>query len=147
MSATGPEAAKEVITYDFDTCAQVFAVQDAYWEVGMFREVRTPEQQKLYDALAAVDVEETVGLVGTAEDLQETADLLREWGEANALSDIIPTPRKSGERADTPKLRTVIARVAVTMAEDIEAKLGGRQIVDPNLDMDAVYAFLDGEAA
>lgn len=152
MNNIGNESINQVLTYDLTTCAHVAALQFAYNEVGKLREVKTPQQQKLYDSLARISIDEDDGIIGTVEDMFETADLLREWGAANMLpsggaTPQIPVPRKESYRADAPAYRTVVARLALTMAEDISAMAFSTQEINIKFDPQDFYNFFDGQQA
>jgi hypothetical protein len=129
------------MAYEFATALHSGALETAYLERGAFRRARTDEQKDLHQRWAAVRAGETDEFTGTISDIQETAGLLREWGEENAENAEAGLVGNFEEKR-YHRLRLAFARVAVTMAGEMEAQADAAQGVDPNLDIAAVYAFL-----
>jgi hypothetical protein len=139
MSAQNPGIPK--ITYELPTNAHAFAVHDAYTNIGVFRDAETPEQQAVLDLWAGVAPVAGEGypprtnpkLIGTADELLETAALLREWGEPNTVtSEEIDGRMSKNRRASTIALKTHLSRLAVDMASELELLAGnGRRLFQP----------------
>lgn len=136
-------------TYEFPTMAHAGAIEAAYLEQGIFKPPKTVEEERLHKAWSEVRPDETDGFVGTGEDMQATAALLRDWGELN-LERIEERGYASTPESRLRNLRAIIARAAVDMADDMDHLVAAsQQNVSPTLDMDEVYSFLDqwGDAA
>lgn len=148
MPNQGAEAPKQAVTYDFESCGHALAMQFAYYEVGIFREADTDEKQGLYDTLPGLMVDEDDGLVMTAGQMQEAAGMLREWGNANAITNPdIPRPRRESGKADTIPLRTVLARLAMDKADDMDRRVKAAVPVSATFNEEDFYRFLDGTQA
>lgn len=125
MSASNEQT---VYVFPLPTMAHGFAIEDAYREAGMFREVGTPEQQQALHELAQFRTVEASQFVGSAALMQEAMALLEVWGDAYAT------------RRDVPPRRTVSARVALEMAADLMALIEHGHGVSTTFDE---YAFFD----
>ena len=120
-----------VYTYPLPTMAHGFAIEDAYSEFEVFRDLLTEERRQAFDELASFKTAYTDRFVGTAALMQEAVAMLEVWGEAYAT------------RRDVPPKRTETARVALQMAADLTALVEYGEGVTDTFDESAFYRFLD----